>query len=119
MREFEYINTTPSQEVCIQLGNPNYQTEVKLEIRAFIDQLKRGFGEPPAGVEFRTNSNNHDLGTYYDIRIDFNDEKEEHIKYVINLIDQLPEKWDTDALKFIREQRQLLYDQNNPILKIA
>ena len=98
MKEFECIGTTPTEEGCVQLDSPNYYREVRVEIKAFTDQLIRVFGEPPPGVVFKTNRNLHDVGVYYDILIAYDDQQEQQLEYVMNMVNNLPENWDKKAL---------------------
>lgn len=101
MLESLSLSPTPVGEECAQLGAPDYHSRARKECRAFINQLIREFGEPPASAGFRISQNPHDFGTYLDVEIRFRDEDEEAVEYAYNLESNLPEHWDEEALKEI------------------
>ena len=94
------IGAVPSGEDCEQLG-PNYNpTKARRECQAFIDQLRRHFGEEPFGARFRISSNPHDFGTYYEVECRFDENNEEAAEYAFAAED-CPEYWDAEALAYL------------------
>jgi hypothetical protein len=45
MRDYISIGCSPSSEPCAQVGSHSYHEQSRKELRAFINQLKRKFGE--------------------------------------------------------------------------
>lgn len=92
------IGPTPCAETCEQLG-PNYSpSRAKAECRAYIGQLRRMFGDEPKGAYLKIASNSHDFGTYYEVAVKFDDNKEA-TDYAYTLESNSPEYWDDDARK--------------------
>ena len=97
MRETLELSPTPVDEQCEQIG-PNYRPEIaRAECRAFIGQLRRMFGEEPAGATLKISSNPHDFGTYYEVAVRFDDENDAAVEYAYHLESNLPEQWDDTA----------------------
>ena len=99
MLESLSLSPTPVGEECAQLGDLNYSSRARKECRAFINQIIREFGEPPAGAGFRISQNPHDFGTYLDVEIRFSDEDEEAATYAYDIESNLPEFWDEESHK--------------------
>jgi hypothetical protein len=99
MRDSLNLSPTPVGEDCAQLGDANYSSRARQECRAFIQQLKREFGEPPIGAAFKITQNPHDFGTYLDVDIQFNDEDDAASEYAYKVEANLPEFWDAAAKK--------------------
>jgi hypothetical protein len=98
MIDYVEIGSTPAEEDCEQLG-PNYDPEqARLECRTFIGQLRRQFGEEPAGARLVVKSNPHDFGTYLEVAVKFSDENEEAAEYAFKLESESPAQWDDAAL---------------------
>jgi hypothetical protein len=99
MMEFVELDSTPTEEECEQLG-PNYDPhKARRECLTFIEQIKRTFGEPPQGVRIKVSSNAHDFGTYYGIKITFNDSDDDGSDYAYKIEGDLPKHWDEQAKK--------------------
>jgi hypothetical protein len=97
MRDLFEIGCTPHNEDCEQLGPGYDQAKAMRECRAYINQLTRVYGEPPAGAYFKVTTNYHDLGTYHEVAISFNDESDEQCDYVYGNVECGCEDWDTEA----------------------
>jgi hypothetical protein len=94
-----YLAPTPVCEPCAQLGQPDYFAQTRRETRAFLDQLLRHFGEPPAGAWFKVRRCHHEFGTYHDIVVRFDDQVEEAVEFAYRAEDELPLYWDDIARK--------------------
>lgn len=101
--QFELATTVPNEEPCFQLGQPNYEKFGRIEARAFINQLLRMFGEPPFGCGFKIISCAHDFGTYYDVALVYDDESDEAQEWMLKVEGGLPENWDGEAKKELKE----------------
>ena len=114
------IDSTPSDEPCLQVGDPDYTREQAIiEATAHIDQIQRCFGPTPANVKFVITSNEHDAGTYYDINIIYLEEDESAVEYAFNcelgaftkVEDQIKHLWDEEAIKWLTENGYSRYIQ--------
>lgn len=100
----DYINlmtTTPFRERCVQVGEEDYATRSRVEANAYIDQLERTYGKSPEGSYFRFVTCNHELGCYLDIRFYFDDEEQEHVKYM-DKVERGCERWDAVARNILK-----------------
>ena len=99
MLDYIYLSqTTPCDEPCAQVGTNDYLHNARIEIRVYIDQLKRAFGNNPEGSFFKVVRCPHDFGTYLDIRFYYDDEDQLHIKYMM-AIESGCHKWDDYSKK--------------------
>ena len=99
MRDFIYIDTSPVDEPCAQVGKPDYWPAAQAEYSAFQKQLIREIGELPFGCNFRKRDNHHDAGTYLSMDLWYPDLEEEDPMYdqlweYINKAECGLEKWD-------------------------
>jgi hypothetical protein len=98
MRDELSIAPTPVNESCEQLGRNYDPVKARAECRAFLNQLRRQFGEPPEGAELRLKANAHDFGTYYDVIVTFPDDDRTAIEYALKLEGNTPEYWDAESV---------------------
>jgi len=99
MRDSLNLSPTPIGEDCAQLGDVDYSSRARRECRAFIQQLIREFGEPPAGASLQISHNPHDFGTYLEVEVQFSDTDEEASEFAYRVEGRLPEFWDEEARK--------------------
>jgi hypothetical protein len=99
MRDTYDIGCSPHNVSCAQVGTDHYQDFGKKECKAFMEQLKRIYGEPPAGAYLKVSSNPHDFGTYHEVTIVYNDESEEHANYIYGNLENGCDEWDDEAIK--------------------
>jgi hypothetical protein len=110
-RDMEFINLSPvpHDETCTPAGGDH--TDGAIECTALINQLKRMYGEPPAGAEFVIIWNEgHEAGTYQEPAICYvpEDEGDEEAQpspsyeYAMKLERGTPDKWDAEALQELR-----------------
>ena len=126
--EIEFLNLTctPHEEICTQAGQePDQQIS---ECTALINQLIREQGPAPEGAQFFIVENTgHDFGVYYEAGIFYtqipepsqydidnetelwqnwwNAEQDETTSeiYALSLESNIPDNWDAEALKELRE----------------
>ena len=99
MKDSLNLSPVPVGEECAQLGAADYSSRARKECTAFINQLKREFGEPPVGASLRITQNPHDFGTYLDVEVRFDDDVEEANEFAYKVEGGLPEFWDEEARK--------------------
>jgi hypothetical protein len=107
MRDYIEIGPTPCDENCAQVGDDNFRMIADKEMSIYIDQLNRMFGDlikNSHSVSFSKKWFAHDFGTYGEVVINFDDEKDSEIPYKIER--NLPEQWDEEALKQIKLFKQ-------------
>ncbi len=98
----ELSQTTPCDEPCAQVGGENYVTHSRMEARAYVNQLIRTLGVLPAGSFFKVVRCQHDFGPYLDLRFYYDDEDQQHVKYMMD-VETGCEKWDDAALKELKK----------------
>ncbi len=109
MKDYVFIDETPIDEPCAQVGSANYFHLAMIEIAVHKAQLLRQFGNPPDGCYFATCPNSHDAGTYYTLNFYFDDEIDTHIAYAYQLENGWT-KWDTDAIVEIISKDPAYFD---------
>jgi len=97
MKDEMYIGSAPCDERGAQLGCDNYVERSNVEMRAFIHQLRRVFGEEPDGARLHIVWSPHDFGTYGSVSCAFNSEDGNASRYALTCEDETPERWDEDA----------------------
>jgi len=97
MSERLILGSVPAEEDCTQLGEEGYGVKATAECRAFIGQLKRAYQEAfgkESAARFRTLSQHHDFGTYYEVAIEFESSQLAEFEW----FDQhTPTHWDQQA----------------------
>lgn len=94
MRDYLTLGPTPACEECEQVG-PNFNASVaRKEMRAYINQLKRQFGED---TQFGIKSFPHDFGSYSEVVVYYNPDNEKEMEAAFNVESNLPENWDNEA----------------------
>ena len=101
METFE-IGSSPYGEDCAQLGTDDYTRRARAECTAFVNQLRRHFGEEPPAARLRVKGFPHDFGTYYEAVIVYDCEDEAAANYADRVMGSGPEKWDDAAREELR-----------------
>lgn len=96
MMDYITLGGAPYEEECAQVGDEGYRQRALKECAAYIGQLKRAFGEPPAGASLRVKRFPHDFGTYHEVVVEFEDEPAA-IEYAFKLEEEMPARWDEQA----------------------
>jgi hypothetical protein len=93
-----YIGESPYGAECAQLGTDGYAVNARRECQAFIGQIRRHYGDEPAGGRLFVKSNPHDFGTYYSVEVEFSTPVSEAYAFAIESdIKGVLEVWDEDA----------------------
>jgi hypothetical protein len=99
------IGPSPAGEDCAQVGSPDYAKQARKECTAFVNQLRRQFGEEPDGASLRIKSNPHDFGSYYEVGVDYDPDDEAAVAYALKVEREAPEEWDAEAQKELKPPR--------------
>jgi hypothetical protein len=97
MRDELYLGPVPLEEECSQVGTPDYLEKSRKECRAYINQIKRKFGEPPMGAGLIVKSCPHDFGTYHEVVVVFDDLFPDSEEWAYSVDNDLPLTWDEEA----------------------
>ena len=97
MRVSMELGSTPYEEDCAQVGSDDYYDRARREVRAYIAQLIRVYGEPPDGVSLRCKSFPHDFGSYMEAQVAWNDDDEQQTAYAYRL-EAGCARWDEQAI---------------------
>lgn len=98
MTEEIYLGPVPLEEDCSQVGSIGYLERSRVECRAFINQLRRQFGEPPMGGTLKIMECPHDFGTYHEVVAIFDDLYPDSARWAFEVEENLPMRWDEEAL---------------------
>lgn len=92
------IGATPHGEACAQVGSTDYDSAalMRLECRAYINQLRRLYGPEPAGAALVIKTNQHDFGSYKEVAVNYDEENEAAVSYAF-LVEEGAEFWDDPA----------------------
>src|SRR5262245_53462539 len=91
------LGPVPADEACRQLGR-NYNPQLaRQEFRAYINQLRRHFGEEPPGAMLRISSNSHDFGSYLEVICRYHDNVPAAVDYAFACEANSPTCWDDAA----------------------
>jgi hypothetical protein len=96
-RDLLDLSCVPYDEPCTQVGADDYQDKAVKECQAYIRQLKRLFGEPPAGARLKLKYNPHDFGTYLSVVCEFETTNEAAFVYAFQCDKKRPANWDEVA----------------------
>lgn len=97
MRDYIDIGSTPCEEPCASVGEPDYERRAKTECVRFIELIRRTLGEEPSGAHLAVKSNPHDFGTYYSCVCYFQDDDEEATKYAYRCEAEAPARWNMNG----------------------
>ena len=98
MIDYMDFDCVPCDEKCEQVGMPGYNPlRARAECRAYLNQLRRMFGEPPDGCRLVIRSNPHDAGDYLTVAARYDSSDEWALKWALNVERRLPSRWDPEA----------------------
>ena len=93
MRQYFSIGSTPSEEDCAQVGQPDYRRKALEECERFIALIRDTLGSEPEGAELAIKSFSHDFGTYYEVVIWFEPDDAAAVAYAVRCEDDAPTTW--------------------------
>jgi hypothetical protein len=97
-RDYIEIGSSPTSESCAQVGSENYYEQSRKEMKAFIKQLRRLFGDEPFGARLSIKAFPHDFGTYHEVVCHYEDTIKEAVDYAFKVENYCPESWDEESL---------------------
>jgi len=129
MKDYMMIDEVPADELCAQVGRPNYYQLAMIEIKVHQNQLLRQHGPPPEGSYFKIAENSHDAGIYFTLNFYFEDENHEHIRYAMEIEESSP-VWDTESIvellrlnpryfELVKESNSVKSPKLNAVLDLA
>lgn len=92
-RDIVYLGSTPAEEECAQIGQPDYPEASKAECRAFITAIKRVCGEPPEGAVLRVKTEQHDFGQYREVIVEYDGNNQAAAEYAQKCDEHAPTTW--------------------------
>ena len=105
MRDYIYLGSAPSDEVCSQVGEENYLEISKQECTAYKNQILRvlegytGSKNLPTGFSISIKIEQHELGSYREVVASFNTDNSKSWDLSTWLEDNIPVAWDDEAKK--------------------
>jgi len=102
MIDYLEIETTPSEESCVQVkSNEPYMTEMRKEAQRYAAMLKKRFADCDK-VSIGIKTNPHDLGSYLSIKIKFDDSDDIAGQQAYHIENNLPQYWaDNEIITFV------------------
>jgi hypothetical protein len=94
MRDYITLGPTPSEELCAQVGEPDYPEKAVAECRRFIQLLRQKFGPEPRGAWLTTKWFPHDFGSYCEVVCHFDTDSEESVEYALCCEAEMPATWE-------------------------
>lgn len=102
--DYDYIvvGTTPVDEECASVGDIDYYDRVRVEYRAYKDQLKRMFPQLESSDFGMTLMGfDHDFGRYHELALWYNTNVHHVEEMAFEIETNLPEKWDEIAIEYL------------------
>jgi hypothetical protein len=97
MQDCMDVGCAPTEEDCAQVGREDYIDRARRECRAYINQLRRLFGDEPEGARLSVKSNPHDFGTYFSVVCYYDPDQPAAVEYALRCEGQGPREWDDEA----------------------
>lgn len=95
--DFDLLSTTPPDEPCAQTDDANYHATATAEGIRYMKLLRESLGAEPVGSKMSLRRNPHDYGSYITVVYFFDDDNEEHWKYMHRLEEEGPQHWEQAA----------------------
>lgn len=93
MKDYISIGSTPRDEPCAQVGDPEYREKALTECQRFIQLLRQTFGPEPRGAWLTTKWFLHDFGEYLEVVCYFTAEIEASVEYALRCEAEMPTTW--------------------------
>lgn len=95
MKETTYLETTPCEEPCAQVGTDGYEAAALAECARWQALLETMFGPAPEGCAFRVNRTGHDYGERLELVLDYEDDNPRARTYALHIDSNMPAEWPT------------------------
>jgi len=89
-----YLGPAPAGEDCAQFGTPGYREAAWAECKRYIAQIRRTLGPEPGTSRLKVKWNQHDMGEYAEVILEFDASEGVSQKYAMECELRLPEEWD-------------------------
>lgn len=99
----DLATTTPNDEDCAQVGREEYTKWARIEALAYREQLEREYGPPPGESYIRIVSQNHDFGSYLELRVYYDSDNPLEVDFAFNC-ENGSENWDKIAIKQLKKK---------------
>ena len=93
MRNYFVIGSTPSEEDCVQVGQPDYHRKAIAEDVRFIQLIRDTLGPEPEGAELRIKAFDHDFGVYHEVVCWFDTDIPASVEYAQHCESDAPATW--------------------------
>lgn len=97
MKEYIYLGSSPTDELCVQTTDPDYEIKAIAECARYADQLRRLYSAAHGGREcpavIRRKSEAHDFGRYFEVVAVASDEWPGSQEAALWLEENLPSGW--------------------------
>ena len=93
MRDYIDIGSTPTEEPCAQVGQPDYARQARAECARFIEAIRQVLGPEPEGAQLAIKSNPHDFGSYFEVVCYYDDNSEAATRYAFRCEAEAPTRW--------------------------
>jgi hypothetical protein len=101
MRDYLSLETTPSDEPCVQIGHDLYRPIASMEAHLMQQQLEELLTLKFSDIIINLTISQcfHDFGTYYEIRAYYDRDNERQVEQAFFLDDNYPKEWSPDKKK--------------------
>lgn len=93
MNGFLCLGSSPPEENCAKVGQPEYAKQVRQECRRYIEIIRKFVGKEPVNCELKIKSFPHDFGTYYEVVCCFEETDEIAMTYAFKCENNGPLTW--------------------------
>lgn len=87
------IGPGPAEETCVQVGDPDYTRNARIECRHFIEAIRKVVGREPDGARLTVKSYPHDFGSYYEAAVVFDGNDSQAVEYAYRCEAEAPRFW--------------------------
>lgn len=94
MKDLVYLGSSPVDELCVQVGSPDYDFRAEVECRRYIETIRKQFGPEPEGAELKIKWALHEFGRYAEVVCEFDDSNAKATEYAFKIEDDLPKTWE-------------------------
>ena len=94
MRSYFCIGSSPHEEDCAQVGQPDYRRKAIAECQRFIQLIRDTIGPEPEGAELAMKSFDHDFGVYFEVVCWFETDNDAAIAYAQRCDSDAPATWE-------------------------
>ena len=101
------LGSTPSDELCAQVGSDDYYELSRIECLVFKRMLERKFPiftSLQNDCYYKTKCFEHDFGTYREVCIFYAEDNDKALNFALKIEAKIPLRWDRQAKKDLTEK---------------